>query len=176
MRGFFGIGVEGVSKPMNVGSLFRSAHAFGASFVFVIAPAINMRAFNVSDTSSTAKHIPLYSFDSLADFSLPHDCRLVGVELLDDAIDLPSFTHPDRAAYVLGPERGALSPDLVQRCDFTVKIPTKFCVNLGVAGAILMYDRLVTKGRNPPRPTAAGGPVAAPRPHAHGGRFSRRNK
>src|SRR3546814_2552323 len=28
MRGYFGIGVEGISKPMNVGNLFRSAHAF----------------------------------------------------------------------------------------------------------------------------------------------------
>ena len=31
MRGYFGIGVEGISKPMNLGSLFRTAHAFGAS-------------------------------------------------------------------------------------------------------------------------------------------------
>ena len=36
MRGYFGIGVERVSKPMNVGNLFRTAHAFGASFVFTV--------------------------------------------------------------------------------------------------------------------------------------------
>ena len=36
MRGYFGIGVEGISKTMNVGNLFRTAHAFGASFVFTI--------------------------------------------------------------------------------------------------------------------------------------------
>jgi len=35
-RGYFGIGVEGISKPMNAGNLFRTAHAFGASFVFTI--------------------------------------------------------------------------------------------------------------------------------------------
>ncbi|MEX2009990.1 MAG: TrmH family RNA methyltransferase, partial [Dongiaceae bacterium] len=29
MRGYFGIGVEGISKPMNLGNLMRSAHAFG---------------------------------------------------------------------------------------------------------------------------------------------------
>ncbi len=37
MRGYFGIGAEGISKAMNVGSLFRSAHAFGASFMFTVA-------------------------------------------------------------------------------------------------------------------------------------------
>src|SRR3546814_8737917 len=34
MRGYFAIGAEGISKPMNLGSLMRSAHAFGASFFF----------------------------------------------------------------------------------------------------------------------------------------------
>ena len=39
MRGYFGVGVEGVSKPFNIGNLMRSAHAFGAGFVFTIAAA-----------------------------------------------------------------------------------------------------------------------------------------
>ncbi|MDE0409622.1 MAG: RNA methyltransferase, partial [Alphaproteobacteria bacterium] len=30
MKGYFGIGVEGLSKPLNAGNLFRSAQAFGA--------------------------------------------------------------------------------------------------------------------------------------------------
>ena len=36
MKGYFGIGVEGVSKAMNVGTLFRTAHAFDAAFVFTV--------------------------------------------------------------------------------------------------------------------------------------------
>ena len=44
MRGYFGIGVEGVSKPMNLGSLLRSAHAFGASFAFTIGAAFDAKA------------------------------------------------------------------------------------------------------------------------------------
>ncbi len=38
-RGFFGIGVERISKPMNLGSLLRTAHAFGASFVYTVDAA-----------------------------------------------------------------------------------------------------------------------------------------
>ncbi len=176
VRGYFGIGVEGISKPMNIGSLYRSAHAFGAEFVFAIAPAVDLREVNVSDTSQTAKHLPLYEYASVADMQLPKGCRLVGVELLDEAIDLPSFTHPERAAYVLGSERGSLSPELVARCDMTVKIPTKFCVNVGIAGAILMYDRLITKGRFAPRAPRAGGPVEALPEHIHGGQVFRRGR
>lgn len=176
VRGYFGIGVEGVSKPMNVGSLYRSAHAFGAEFVFAIAPAVDLREVNVSDTSQTAKHLPLYEYASVAEMQLPKGCRLVGVELLDEAIELPSFTHPERAAYVLGPERGSLSPGLIERCDLTVKIPTKFCINVGIAGAILMYDRLITKGRFAPRAPRPGGPVEKLPEHIHGGQVFRRRQ
>ncbi len=176
MRGFFGIGVEGISKPMNVGNLFRSAHAFGADFVFVVAPAVNIRELCKSDTSQTWKHVPLYEFANAAELRLPRGCELVGVELLEDAVELPSFTHPERAAYVLGPEKGELSPELVARCDHVVRIPTRFCVNVGVAGAILMYDRLITRGRFPPRPPTPGGPIEELAPHVHGGRIVPRRR
>lgn len=167
-RGYFGIGVQGISKSANAGALFRSAHAFGASFVFAIAPNVDVKAVNRVDTSGSEGHVPLYVHKSVDEFTLPRGCRLVGVELLDEAIDLPSFRHPERAAYVLGPEKGSLSPELVARCDFTVKIPTKFCVNVGVAGAILMYDRLLQQGRFADRPVRAGGPTEPLRDHIHG--------
>ena len=51
MKGFFGIGVESVSKSMNVGSLFRSGHAFGASFIFTVNANYNTRKGGKSDTS-----------------------------------------------------------------------------------------------------------------------------
>ena len=171
MRGYFGIGVERISKPMNVGSLFRSAHAFGADFVFAIAPTVDLRKVKRADTSETHRHVPLYEFPRADDLVLPRGCQLVGVELLDEAHDLPSFTHPEQAAYILGPEKGELSPDIVERCEYIVKIPTKFCVNVGVAGAILMYDRWLTRGRFAPRPLTAGGPTEALPPHIHGGRL-----
>ena len=111
-RGYFAIGVEGVSKSVNLGNLLRSAHAFGASFVFTIGAdprAMETRA----DTSKAASHIPLYHWRSVAEMTLPKSCRLVGLEFLDEASELPSFAHPTQAAYVLGPERGALSPALL---------------------------------------------------------------
>ena len=91
------------------------------------------------------------------------------MELLEDAVELPSFHHPRQAAYVLGPERGSLSPDLLARCDHTLKIPTSFCVNVGIAGAIVMYDRVRSLGRFAPRGPRPGGPVETLPAHRHGG-------
>jgi tRNA G18 (ribose-2'-O)-methylase SpoU len=157
-RGYFGVGAERVSKALNLGNLMRSAHGFGASFTFTIGAtyqALEARA----DTSKGAQHLPHYDWAQVGELALPAGCRLVGVELLDEAIDLPSFHHPSRAAYVLGPERGSLSPELIARCDYVVRIPTSFCVNLAMAGAVVMYDRVRSLGRFPPRPVGEGGPV-----------------
>lgn len=158
MRGYFGIGVEEISKPMNLGALMRTAHAFGASFFFTINAAPKIREAYNADTSRTFDSVPYYAWPSLDDLRLPRGCALVGVELTDDAIDLPRFKHPTAAAYVLGRERGSLSASLQARCAHIVRIPTKFCVNVGIAGAILMYDRALTLGGYPPRPLMPGGP------------------
>lgn len=159
MRGFFGIGVEGISKAQNVGTIARSAHAFGAQFFFTIAPAVDIAALKTSDTSDAFDHVPYYQYDTPEALSLPQDCVLVGVELVEDSVALPSFRHPKRAAYVFGPEMGSLSDHVQSQCHHIVKIPMSFCVNVGVAAAIVMYDRMICLGRFAERPVCPGGPL-----------------
>lgn len=154
MRGFFGIGAEEISKPMNLGALFRTAHAFGASFVFTVNAAARIREINRADTSRTAEHVPFFAWNTVAEMDLPVGCTLVGVEITDDAIELPRFRHPHAAAYVLGREKGSLSPAMLARCAWVVRIPTKFSLNVGLAGALVMYDRLLTHGGYGERPAS----------------------
>ena len=148
-RGYFGIGVEGISKPMNLGNLFRTAHAFGASFTFTINAHYSLK-LGKSDTSGTP-------------------------ELTETAKELPSFHHPRCAAYVLGPERGNLTTDLMDRCSQIIRIPTKFCVNVGTAGAIVMYDRLLSTGKFAERPVGSTGPTIERARHIHGEPKKRNN-
>ena len=175
-RGYFGIGVEGVSKSANVGALLRTAHAFGASFCFTVGAGFDARAARSADTSDTASHVPLWRYPSLNEMQLPQNCVLVGIEITEDAAELPAFRHPLNAAYVLGPERSSLSPELLARCAHVVKIPTRFSLNLSVAGALVLYDRLIQHGRFADRPVAAGGGGPAPVKSGHGDPFFRRTK
>jgi len=158
MRGYFGVGAEEISKPMNLGALMRTAHAFGASFFFTVNADPKVREAYQSDTSRSFGHVPYYPWDSVEELRLPKGCQLVGVELTDEAVELPRFQHPQAAAYVLGRERGSISPALLARCKHVVKIPTKFCLNVGLAGALVMYDRLLALGGYPARPIMPGGP------------------
>jgi len=175
-RGYFGIGVEGVSKSANVGALLRTAHAFGAAFCFLVGAGFDARAGRLADTADTPQHVPLWRFPDLEALRLPQRCVLVGVELLEDAIDLPSFRHPINAAYVLGPERSGLSPEMLQRCRHVVRIPTRFALNLAVAGALVLYDRLLQHGRFAERAVGSRNAVAPPADRAqHGAPRFRRN-
>jgi tRNA G18 (ribose-2'-O)-methylase SpoU len=167
MRGYFGVGVDGISKPMNLGNLVRIANAFEASFFFSVAPRLKLSDAQ-SDTSRAQGALPFYSFPEPGDFRLPLGCRLVGVEITEDAVELPRFRHPPRAAYVFGAERFSLSPAMLKACEFVVKIPTRFSINVGMAGAIVLYDRLLQMGGYPERPMRPGSNAPLPPIHKWG--------
>ena len=152
-----------------MGALLRTAHAFGASFCFTVGAGWDARAGRVADTADTPHQVPHWRWGSVEALDLPRECALVGVELLDEAVDLPSFRHPLNAAYVLGPERSGLSDAMRARCRHVVRIPTRFALNLAVAGAIVLYDRLLQHGRFAERAVGAGGPGATAEPvRGHG--------
>lgn len=172
-RGYFGVGAEGISKPGNLGALVRTAHAFGASFLFFVAPYRPLRDA-IADTSKAERSLPVFEASRAGELVLPRQCKLVGVELTDEAVPLPSFRHPLHAAYVFGPERGQLSPEMVARCDWVVRIPTQFSVNLGIAVGIALYDRFLSHGRYAPRPVRCGGPTEPLPAHVQGRPLFRR--
>ena len=141
-----------------MGALMRTAHAFGASIVFSVGADARVQDVYSADTSKTFENVPYYNWNSIDEIILPRGCQMVGIELTDDAVELPSFRHPKSAAYILGRERGDLSPQMQERCAHVVKIPTRFCLNVSLAGALVMYDRIASMGGYPDRPVMPGGP------------------
>jgi tRNA G18 (ribose-2'-O)-methylase SpoU len=79
---------------------------------------------------------------------LPFSCPLVAVELDELAKSLPEFSHPQRAVYLLGAEDHGLPQGVLDRCHYTVQIPTvqEWSMNVAVAGSIVMYDRMSKSG------------------------------
>ncbi len=147
VRGYCGIGALNMKTDLNYGTLFRSAQAFNADFIFLIGRRFKKMA---SDTTAAHKHVPLYEYTDVDDFlaHVPYDCQKIGIEIVEEAQDIRGMKHPERAVYILGPEDGSLPQKLLGRCQFIIKIPTSYCLNIAVAGSIVLYDRLL-KQPNP---------------------------
>lgn len=149
-RGYFGIGIVGGKSPENLGGLWRSAHAFGASFVFTIGARYPRR--DKLDTADSTLTIPLFEWASVdaAKRALPDACRLIGVEDVDDSVrtswPLQQFEHPAQAAYLLGAEDRGLDEFAQWQCNGLVHVPTTICLNVATTGSIVLYDRAAKAG------------------------------
>ena len=179
MRGYFAVGVDGISKPMNLGNLLRIAHAFDASFFFTVDAQVKLSDAQ-SDTSRAEATLPVYAFQAAR--GLPPARGLPAWSASRSRTTRSSCRAsaiPLRAAYVFGSERMSLSPQMLERCEFVVKIPTRFSINVGMAGAIVLYDRLISLGQFAERPVSAGGPktrrgTEVPPPHRWGAPIMRK--
>jgi len=147
IRGYFGIGIENNKSKFNIGTLWRSAYIFGASFIFTIGRRYDKQA---SDTLKTWRHIPLYNYDSFDNFykSIPYDCELIGIEITDRANPIENFMHPQRCIYLLGAEDNGLSNKAINLCHELIILPGIYCLNVAVAGSIVMFDRVIKNNRN----------------------------
>lgn len=138
-RGYWGIGIYHGKNTDNIGTLWRSAHNFGASFIFVIGRRYHRQA---SDTTKAERHVPLYEYETFEEFknNLPKGCQIVLIEQCEGASDLRQANHPVTAAYVLGAEDSGI-PESIRKGYQKIYIDTPMCLNVAVAGSIVMYDR-----------------------------------
>ncbi len=145
-RGYFGIGIVGCKTKVNIGTLWRSAHNFGAAFLVMIAPRYGCpHERQASDTTNARLHIPYYSYETFELFmeNRPWSCALIGVEQAPGSRNLQGFLHPHRAIYLLGAEDSGLPERVMGACQSIIHIETPMCLNVSVAGSIVMYDRQV---------------------------------
>lgn len=140
-HGYFGIGVMQLQTEVNLGTLWRSAYILGASYIFTIDHKYRHQS---SDVQRAWTKIPLYQYDSFDHFynSIPHGCKLVGVEMDEKSTPIKEFSHPARAAYLLGNEAHGLRPAALDKCHEIISLPGTHSLNVSVAGSIVMFDRI----------------------------------
>jgi len=135
------IGLIRPKSPTNVGAVMRAAGCFQASAVFYTGDRYDRAARFNTDTKSKTLSIPLTGVENLLD-SVPNNAHIVCVELVEGAISLPDFQHPENAFYIFGPEDGTISQEIVDRADSVVYIPTSGCLNLAATVNVVLYDRI----------------------------------
>lgn len=136
---YFGIGIYYPKTEANVGSLFRSAYNFGASFLFTIGRRYTR---TIMDTVDSVSQIPMYHYIDFDDFNThrPQDCRLVCIERTVSSLPITTFCHFPTSIYLLGSEDNGIPPDITAK-NTTIHLDTKQCINVSHAGTCVMFHR-----------------------------------
>ena len=112
-RGYVGIGVYGSKDETNIGTLVRTVHAMGGTFVFTVGRRYESQPSAVGQD----RHIPILNFESVEALvdAMPSEARLICVELDASSRALHTFTHPEQAVYLLGAEDRGLPDSILER-------------------------------------------------------------
>ena len=141
MRGFAAIGLHRPKDAHNIGGVLRAAHCYGAASVALSGDRLSSKQIqSAANTTQAQRHLPVLRGD-LRDL-IPFGAIPVAVDLVDDAVSLPAFDHPNSAFYVFGPEDGTLGKLILDWCPLRVMVPTAFCMNLAATVNVVLYDRL----------------------------------
>lgn len=142
MRGFAAIGLDNPKNGLNVGGVLRAAQCYNAALIAI--SGARYEANRVIDSPANVlrseRHIPLLRGDNLQDM-VPFNCVPVAVDLVDDAIELQNYQHPQRAFYIFGAEDATLGDRVLSWCRDRVMIPTRNCMNLAATVNVVLYDR-----------------------------------
>jgi TrmH family RNA methyltransferase len=141
--------LSGIQDPGNLGTILRSAEAFGATGVICLPGTVsrwNPKAMRAS--AGSVFRLPVLAASEAKCFE---HLRAAGVRALatmareaeplgNPAVDL-ALKGP--VALVIGSEGGGLSPELAARCDGRITIPCPGPVeslNAAVAASVLLYE------------------------------------
>ncbi len=138
--------IHGVTDTTNIGAIFRSAAALGMDCVILSEDScdpLNRRAVRVS--MGTIFQIPwtwsAYPIQELQELGF----KTVAMALCDRSIPLDdlALAKEPRLAIVLGTEGEGLPENVIEECDYTVRIPMAHNVdslNVAAASAVAFWQ------------------------------------
>ncbi|MGB0467929.1 MAG: RNA methyltransferase [Pontibacterium sp.] len=141
------IGLSNPKSPTNVGAVMRAAGCYQVNAVFYTGQRYDRAAKFHTDTKSASRAIPLTGVDDLL-AAVPENAQVICVDLVEGAIPLPEYQHPEHAFYIFGPEDGTVSQAVIDQADAVVYVPTVGCMNLAATVNVLLYDRLAKSSLN----------------------------
>jgi TrmH family RNA methyltransferase len=124
-----------VADPGNVGTLIRTADAFGAAVALSAACADPTGPKALRASAGAVFRVPIGPFE---------DAPRPWIALVaHGAMPLDQVQGPGQTSFVLGAEREGLSEDVLERCDARATIPLapqSESLNVAAAGAIALYE------------------------------------
>ncbi|HTX40488.1 MAG TPA: RNA methyltransferase [Acidobacteriaceae bacterium] len=147
----------GLQDPGNLGTLVRSAEAFGATGVLALPGTVSVwNAKTLRASAGSAFRVPVIyeraaaAFEALAERSIPVYAA-VPAGAGEGAIPCSSTDLAAPAAILIGNEGSGLSPEMLERATARITIPTPGpteSLNASIAASILLYEAARQRSRS----------------------------
>lgn len=137
--------LDGVQDPGNMGTVWRTADAFGADGIFLLGGCADPYSpKTIRATMGACFRLPLWEVDlsTLVALLQKADIPLRATALLHDTADVREVSW-SRAAAVIGSEGKGVSEEVLSACSATIKIP--MCdrcesLNAAVAASVVLWE------------------------------------
>jgi tRNA G18 (ribose-2'-O)-methylase SpoU len=135
------IAIENTERDFNMGTIVRSANAFGVRHLHVIG----RRQWNKRGAMATDKYLHIHYYltvdEFAAEMSLRHR-KIIVVDNIEESAPIGSTALPKDAVLVFGQEGPGVSEELIAAAQKIVAIEqfgSTRSINVGVAAGIAMY-------------------------------------
>jgi len=139
--------LENIRSTYNVGSIFRSADAFGVEKIYLLGYTPSADREEISKTALGAETtVDWEAVSSIAELTKglkAEGFTIAALELNQQAIDLKKYSGTQKLALILGNETEGVSAEAIAESDIVIQIPmrgTKESLNVAVTAAIAMYE------------------------------------
>lgn len=135
------IAIENTERDFNMGTIVRSANAFGVRRVHVIG----RRQWNKRGAMATDKYLHVHYYAMVEEFAAAMKERkrtIIAVDNITGSVPLGKTTLPRDAVLVFGQEGPGISPELANMAEMIIAIEqfgSTRSINVGVAAGVVMY-------------------------------------
>jgi tRNA G18 (ribose-2'-O)-methylase SpoU len=138
--------VDNVRSAFNVGSIFRTSDAGRVAHIHLCGVAAHPPHFKLEKTALGAfDYVPWTYYERTEDCISAlraQGIAIAGIEVTPDARPLHRVAWPQPVAIVFGHEVYGIKPEILEQCDFVVKIPMhghKNSINVATAFGVVLY-------------------------------------
>lgn len=136
------IAVENTERDFNMGTIVRSANAFGVRHVHVIG----RKQWNKRGAMMTDKYMHVHYYETTTDFLdmvRQKELDIIAVDNVEGSVPLHTVRLPEKCVLVFGQEGPGISSQLLVFASVIVAIEqfgSTRSINVGVAAGVVMYE------------------------------------
>mmetsp|Transcript_3 Transcript_3/g.5 ORF Transcript_3/g.5 Transcript_3/m.5 type:complete len:235 (+) Transcript_3:159-863(+) len=135
--------VYDLQKKKNIGTIIRSAVAFGVSKMLVVGQRRNLKTFGHQRTKDFMKFIYFEKFDEAVEYLKSNGFTIFGCEIAEGAKSVVSHPFTGNTAFIFGNEGNGLNKKAMKACDKFIYIPQyghgTASLNVAVAASIVLH-------------------------------------